>query len=257
MGGSPRRDAAAAVVVAAREAAGLTLEDVARRVGANAAAVYAIESGGVDPTVGQLQNLMEACGFELRLSFMAPDDERDEAAVGRALLRAVDRVRPGGGTVTEAAVMGADSPAGQWVAELLWSEREAARGAAGAGSDSLQVQLRGGELEGWWERLVSWHAAAADDAASVTIVDRSGQGVQWAGDASEGRVWLEVLVAKGGTPPDGGWELMFDGPFVANYGREVPAAELLTLAREAFCRVADGGPFGVQLLGPGAGSFAP
>lgn len=61
----------AETVFRAREAAGLTQTELARRMGTTQSAIAAIESGGRTPTVELLDRLARACGGRLTISIGA------------------------------------------------------------------------------------------------------------------------------------------------------------------------------------------
>ncbi len=61
----------AEIVYRAREAAGLTQTELARRMGTTQSAIAAIESGACTPTVELLERLARACGQRLTISIDA------------------------------------------------------------------------------------------------------------------------------------------------------------------------------------------
>lgn len=61
----------AAEVYAARESAGLTQTELARRMGTTQSAIAAIESGARTPTLGLLERLARACGQRLTINIGA------------------------------------------------------------------------------------------------------------------------------------------------------------------------------------------
>ena len=60
----------------ARRRAGLTQVQLAELAGTTQSAIARLESGRTDPTFGQLQKLLEACGFSL-LVWLDPYDDSD------------------------------------------------------------------------------------------------------------------------------------------------------------------------------------
>ena len=60
----------------ARRRAGLTQVQLAEKAGTTQSAIARLESGRTDPTFGQLQKLLEACGFSL-LVWLDPYDDSD------------------------------------------------------------------------------------------------------------------------------------------------------------------------------------
>lgn len=62
----------AAALIAARAHAGLTQEELARRMGTSQGAIARLESGRYLPSSRTLQRFAEATGTRLRISFVAP-----------------------------------------------------------------------------------------------------------------------------------------------------------------------------------------
>jgi len=60
----------------ARRELELTQEQLAQRLQVNPSYVAAIETGRVNPTVGQLAHLARALGAQLRITFTIPERER-------------------------------------------------------------------------------------------------------------------------------------------------------------------------------------
>lgn len=54
-----------------RASAGLTQEDLARRMGTNKSNISRLEKGGTNPSWGTLKKYAHACGFELSINFHA------------------------------------------------------------------------------------------------------------------------------------------------------------------------------------------
>jgi transcriptional regulator with XRE-family HTH domain len=71
----------------ARLKAGLTQQQLASRLGVTQPVVAAYESGRRQPTVQTLMRIVEAAGFDLRMS-LAPHEDHDEVLV------ALERQRP-------------------------------------------------------------------------------------------------------------------------------------------------------------------
>jgi transcriptional regulator with XRE-family HTH domain len=76
---------AAALVVQARQRAGLTQVELARRAATSRSAISAIEHGRRDPGLSGLQKILAAAGFDL-LTALAVHDDHDEVlkALGAA-----------------------------------------------------------------------------------------------------------------------------------------------------------------------------
>jgi transcriptional regulator with XRE-family HTH domain len=76
---------AAALVVQARQRAGLTQVELARRAATSRSAISAIEHGKRDPGLAGLQKILAAAGFDL-LTGLAAHDDHDEVlkALGAA-----------------------------------------------------------------------------------------------------------------------------------------------------------------------------
>jgi predicted transcriptional regulator len=60
-----------AQVRAAREAAGISQSELARRMGTNQAAIARLELGGVDPKLSTIDRINRALGTELVIEFRA------------------------------------------------------------------------------------------------------------------------------------------------------------------------------------------
>ena len=92
---------ASALLVDARRRAGLTQEEVARRAGVARPSVSQYENGKKDPSVTNLNRLIQACGMELHLraDHLSEADRAQafrDAAVGPAeALRNAQRARAG------------------------------------------------------------------------------------------------------------------------------------------------------------------
>jgi transcriptional regulator with XRE-family HTH domain len=67
----------------ARNHAGLSQREVARRAGVPQSTVARVERGHIDPRVTTLDRLLHACGFELSLAVA----QHDDAGVDRSLIR--------------------------------------------------------------------------------------------------------------------------------------------------------------------------
>jgi transcriptional regulator with XRE-family HTH domain len=84
---------AAALISDARERAGLTQADLARRAGTVQSAIAAYESGRRQPTLPTLYRILAAAGFDLRAR-LAPHDPHDQTlAEWEASLPAEERAR--------------------------------------------------------------------------------------------------------------------------------------------------------------------
>ena len=92
---------ASALLVDARRRAGLTQEEVARRAGVARPSISQYENGKKDPSVMNLNRLIQACGMELHLraDHLSEADQAQafrDAAVGTAeALRNAQRARAG------------------------------------------------------------------------------------------------------------------------------------------------------------------
>lgn len=64
------------LVQEARRRAGLTQAQLAEKAGTTQSAIARLESGRSDPSFGQLQKLLKACGFSL-LVWLDPYDDSD------------------------------------------------------------------------------------------------------------------------------------------------------------------------------------
>ena len=73
-----------AIVKEARQRAGLTQRELARRAGTSQAAIGRIERGRQSPSLETVQRLLRACGLELRLQ-TAPFDDHLEALIDATL----------------------------------------------------------------------------------------------------------------------------------------------------------------------------
>jgi len=71
---------AAALIVDARERAGLTQAELARRAGTVQSAIAAYEAGRRQPTLPTLYRILDAAGFDLRAR-LAPQDPHDQTLV--------------------------------------------------------------------------------------------------------------------------------------------------------------------------------
>lgn len=79
---------AGALVRTARERAGISKRELARRARTSPAAIVAYESGSRDPTVGTLVRIIEAAGASVSLE-LEPERRRPDAAVSAARLAQV------------------------------------------------------------------------------------------------------------------------------------------------------------------------
>lgn len=70
--------AAYAVCLSARRRAGLSQRGLAAAAGVSASTIARIEKGRMEPTLALLTRLIDACGFELRLSVAAPASPRSD-----------------------------------------------------------------------------------------------------------------------------------------------------------------------------------
>ena len=97
----PPRSNCLALLVDARRRAGLTQEEVARRAGVARPSISQYENGKKDPSVTNLNRLIQACGMELHLraEHLSEADRAQafrDAAVGPAeALRNAQRARAG------------------------------------------------------------------------------------------------------------------------------------------------------------------
>jgi transcriptional regulator with XRE-family HTH domain len=76
------------IVAAAREQAGLTQGELARRAGTSQSAIARLERGQVSPSLATVQRLANAAGFDVRVS-LVPRTDTDP--VVQAYKRDVDR----------------------------------------------------------------------------------------------------------------------------------------------------------------------
>lgn len=79
----------AAILRRAREAAGLSLRQLARRAGTSHAAVVAYETGARQPRVDTFQRLLAAAGVRARLD-LEPVSDVDPERAGRLLEQVLD-----------------------------------------------------------------------------------------------------------------------------------------------------------------------
>lgn len=77
------------VVTVAREAAGLSKRELARRAETFPAAIVEIESGRRSPTVDTVTYLVEACGFSLEVALTASPSVSDQE-VSRKLVQVIE-----------------------------------------------------------------------------------------------------------------------------------------------------------------------
>ena len=77
------------VVTVAREAAGLSKRELARRAETFPAAIVEIESGRRSPTVDTVTYLVEACGFSLEVS-LKPSPSVSDQEVSRKLVQVIE-----------------------------------------------------------------------------------------------------------------------------------------------------------------------
>jgi predicted transcriptional regulator len=66
----------AVLVATARRRAGLSQREVARRAGVPQSTVARIESSVIDPRFSTLSNVLQACGYRLRLSHLGEGVDR-------------------------------------------------------------------------------------------------------------------------------------------------------------------------------------
>lgn len=69
-----------ALIREARERAGITQAELARRIGTSQPAIARYERARTMPDLATLQRIVEACGLELRVELAKPDRQRDAAA---------------------------------------------------------------------------------------------------------------------------------------------------------------------------------
>lgn len=82
------------VVRDARTRAGLTQEELARRLGTTQSAIARLESAGSNPRVSTLERALEACGSRLQLSAAPAPSSIDETLVAEMLrLSPAERLR--------------------------------------------------------------------------------------------------------------------------------------------------------------------
>ena len=87
------RSTLGALIREARERAGLTQADVARRAGTSQPAIARYEAGQARPRFETAQRCVQACGFALRIELEQTSSQR-QAAAEAALARSVeDRLR--------------------------------------------------------------------------------------------------------------------------------------------------------------------
>lgn len=80
------------IVREARSRAGLGLRELARLAGTSHATLARYERGDVDPTMGTLERIVAACGFELRVLLESPDRQDEELARSFARLSPRERL---------------------------------------------------------------------------------------------------------------------------------------------------------------------
>ncbi len=80
------------IIREARSRAGLGLRELARRAGTSHATLARYERGEVDPTMGTLERIVAACGFELRVLLAPPDRQDEELARSFARLTPAERL---------------------------------------------------------------------------------------------------------------------------------------------------------------------
>ena len=83
---------AASIIIVARQRAGLTGREVARRAGTSAATLSAYEHGRVDPSVATLRRIVRACGFEPEIQLSKVVLDYGRARQIEDLLEFIDRV---------------------------------------------------------------------------------------------------------------------------------------------------------------------
>lgn len=69
------------------------MRELARRAGTSHATLARYESGDIDPRVGTLVRIVEACGYELRISFATPDTSQQRLEHVMAEMSPADRAR--------------------------------------------------------------------------------------------------------------------------------------------------------------------
>ncbi|MCY4635394.1 MAG: helix-turn-helix transcriptional regulator [Acidobacteria bacterium] len=77
----------------ARERAGLTQADVARRAGTSQPAIARYEAEQARPRLETVQRCVEACGFELRIELERTSPQRQAAAEAARACSVEDRLR--------------------------------------------------------------------------------------------------------------------------------------------------------------------
>lgn len=80
----------AALIREARERAGLTIRQLARRADTSHSAIAAYESGAKVPNPATLDRIIEACGFGLKKELVPRAPFEDRAARGREILRVLE-----------------------------------------------------------------------------------------------------------------------------------------------------------------------
>jgi transcriptional regulator with XRE-family HTH domain len=73
-------------IASARKRSGLTIRQLGRRADTSHSAIAAYESGAKAPNSATLARIVEACGFDLRVTLTPRDPFEDRAARGRELL---------------------------------------------------------------------------------------------------------------------------------------------------------------------------
>jgi len=81
------------VVREARRRAGLTQDELARRVGTTQSAIARIERGRTAPSLERLRELVRACGLDLELRLVPLDDSDWSVALTNLELSVDERVR--------------------------------------------------------------------------------------------------------------------------------------------------------------------
>lgn len=80
------RTTAAALLILARQQAGLSQRDLAERAGVSQSDIARIESGRREPSIPTIQRILAGAGLELRLR-LAPLDEHDRVLAARQARR--------------------------------------------------------------------------------------------------------------------------------------------------------------------------
>jgi len=79
-----------ALIREARERAGLTIRQLAKRAGTSHSAIAAYESGAKAPNTATLDRIVQACGFGLTNQLVPRAPFEDRAARGREILRVLE-----------------------------------------------------------------------------------------------------------------------------------------------------------------------